>query len=124
MAKFTIPGRLPSLNEQFRTGSVRSRFYRSRLRQEHKAYIGSWIVASKVPVFGEPVDVRIRWVEKDKRRDYDNISSGAKMILDALVKTNRIKGDSRKWVYPVVHEYAIDKSNPRIEVTIDVHLEA
>ncbi len=119
MAKFTIPGRLPSLNVQFK--AFRGRFTSSRKRQESKFWVGSWIIAARIPVFKVPVDVTIRWIEKDRRRDYDNVSSGVKVILDALVKTGRIPNDSRKWVYPVVHVHELDKKNPRIEVTIDEH---
>lgn len=119
MASFTIPGRLPSLNQQFRVPKYR--FGRSRERQAQKRYVAGWILASGVPKFEAPVDVRIRWIEKDRRRDYDNISSGAKIVLDALVATARIPSDSRRWVWPVVHEFEIDPKSPRIEVTIEEH---
>lgn len=122
MARFIIPGRLPSLNEQFKVG--RWRFTASRKRQASKRMVGDWINAAKVPEFKVPVDITIRWVEKDRRRDYDNISSGAKVLIDALVITGRIPNDTRRWVYPIVNEFAIDKDNPRIEVTIVEHKDA
>jgi Holliday junction resolvase RusA-like endonuclease len=117
VARFTIPGRLPSLNESFKVG--RFRFTSSRKRQWQKRWVGDWIIAAAVPIFTRPVVVRVRWVEKDRRRDYDNIAAGVKVILDALVKTGRIPNDGRKWVAPVVHEFEIDKKNPRVEVEIN-----
>lgn len=117
MPKFQIPGRLPSLNQSFRVG--RYRFGGSRQRQVAKLYVAGYIWEAKVPKFAGAVDVTVRWVEKDRRRDYDNISAGVKVILDALVATERIRGDSQKWVRPVKHEFSIDKKNPRIEVEIN-----
>lgn len=121
MARFTIPGRLPSLNTQFKVGKYR--FFASAKRQQQKRWLAGWILAAQVPIFKSAVDVRVRWVEKDKRRDYDNVSAGIKLILDALVATGRIPNDNRKWVYPVVHEHDVDKKNPRIEVEINEHQE-
>lgn len=116
MATFTISGRLPSLNQSFRVG--RYRFGGSKNRQAAKLYVAGHIWDAKVPKFPGAVEVTVRWVEKDRRRDYDNISAGVKVILDALVATERIKGDSQKWVRPVKHEFSVDKNNPRIEVEV------
>jgi Holliday junction resolvase RusA-like endonuclease len=119
MARFTIPGRLPSLNESFKVG--RYRFGASRKRQIQKKWVGDWIVAANVPIFKCQIDIVVTWVEKDRRRDYDNISAGIKVILDALVKTGRIPNDGRKWVAPPIHLFQIDKKNPRVEVEIREH---
>ena len=120
LAQFTIPGRLPSLNQSFRVGKWR--FKQSRERQKQKRAIATWILAAGVPVSSVPVDIKVRWVEPNRRRDYDNIASGVKVILDALVACQRIPNDTRKWVYPVVHEHDVDPRNPRIEVTICEHV--
>ncbi len=117
MVTFKIPGRLPSLNQSYRVG--RYRYKRSHDRQNQKRTIAGYIWDAQVPKFTRPIHVAIRWVEKDARRDYDNISAGAKVILDSLVATEKIPNDSRKWVDPVSHEFAVDKENPRIEVTIN-----
>ena len=45
--------------------------------------------------------------------------SGAKFILDALVRQQRIVNDSQKWVTQLTDSYDVDKMNPRIEVTIE-----
>jgi len=113
---FTIPGRLPSLNRTLKIG--RWRFSQAFKRRKAKNLVVGWVRYAQLPRYQEPVQIRIRWVEKDRRRDYDNITAGTKFILDALVLTGRIPGDSQKWVAPVAHEFAYDKNNPRVEVTI------
>lgn len=42
--------------------------------------------------------MRFEWHEKTQRRDYDNIASAKKFILDALVKNGVLVDDSRKYV--------------------------
>ena len=117
---FTIPGRIPSLNVITRNErNPRYRFYGSRQRSLHKRRVATWIIAAGVPHFKTQVEITVKWVELDRRRDYDNISSGVKVILDALVATQRIPNDSQKWLRPVKHEFDYDKKNPRIEVTIE-----
>jgi Holliday junction resolvase RusA-like endonuclease len=60
-----------------------------------------------------------RWIEKDLRRDPDNICAGAKFVMDALVELGRIPGDTRRWVKGISHEFPDpDAKNPRIEITI------
>src|SRR5229473_908038 len=113
---FTIPGRLPSLNVTLK--AHRYRFLESLKRQRQKRNIGSWIVASRVPCYRVPVDIHIRLVESNRRRDFDNIRSGAKVVLDALVATNRIHNDGQRCVSSLTDSFDVDKANPRIEVTI------
>ena len=62
--------------------------------------------------------VMFDWYEKDRRRDLDNIYSGKKFILDALVKCGVLQNDTQKWVIGLVDRIHTDKRNPRIEVTI------
>ena len=47
----------------------------------------------------KPVFMEYTWVEKNRRRDLDNISSfGRKVIQDALVETGVLKDDGWKYV--------------------------
>ncbi len=96
----------------------RYRFSQARRRRGFKRRIELWILYSQVPKFETPVRVHFKWVEKDRRRDYDNIMHGSKLILDALVNQKRIVNDSQKWLEPPTHSFAVDRANPRIEVTI------
>ena len=65
-----------------------------------------------------PVYIEFLWIEKDRRRDLDNIYSGKKYILDALQTAGVIPNDSQKYVIGLVDMVAFDKANPRVEVTI------
>lgn len=113
---FVMTGRLESLNETLKI--PRFRFTQAKRRRMFKRHIGQWILYSQVPKFTTPVSIHFRWVEKDRRRDYDNIRAGSKLILDALVRQERIVNDSQAWLRPPTDSFEVDKTNPRIEVTI------
>jgi Holliday junction resolvase RusA-like endonuclease len=116
---FAMQGRLESLNTTERDQrNPYYRFYAARKRKMIKRHIAQWIIYSRVPKFEVPVRIHIQWVERDRRRDLDNIRAGSKVLLDALVKMGRIKNDSQKWVVALTDSYQIDKANPRVEVTI------
>ena len=67
----------------------------------------------------KPVFMKYLWVEPNKRRDLDNISSfGRKVIQDALVDTQVLKNDGWKYIVGFSDEFDVDKRNPRIEVLI------
>lgn len=118
MQKFTIPGRLPSINEY--SYAERSHWSRAAaLKKQHEEYI-QWIIkkANVVP-FLRAVNVSIVWFEKTNRRDFDNVTFGVKVILDAMVKIGIIPDDGNKWIKSIKHEKQVDKINPRIEVILE-----
>ena len=70
------------------------------------------------PVNGKVV-ITISCYEPNARRDDDNVTSGAaKCILDALQHQRIIKGDGQKYVRCVKRPAAVDRVNPRVEITI------
>ena len=68
--------------------------------------------------FDVPVEVKFLWVEKDRRRDKDNIRAGAKFVLDSLVLAEIIPNDNWKWVVNLFDEYMVDSAKPGVHVTI------
>lgn len=61
------------------------------------------------------------WVERNKRRDKDNISSfGRKIIQDALHEAEVIENDGWKEIAGFSDKFAVDRRNPRVEVIISV----
>ena len=68
----------------------------------------------------EPVIMRYTWVEKNQRRDKDNISSfGRKVIQDALVKDLKaLRNDGWANIDSFSDRFMVDKSRPRIELEI------
>lgn len=65
-----------------------------------------------------PIKIKIDWYEKNRRRDIDNITFATKFILDGIVKTEILQDDSQKYINEIEHHVYIDKSNPRIEVSL------
>ena len=117
--KLIIPGRLPGLNEY--VDDARSNRYQSA-RAKHKAQvdIGRAILSQLGAVrLTEPVRIYFLWVEENKKRDKDNVAFAKKFILDALVKAGVLRNDGWKHVDSFADSFAIDKKNPRVEVTIE-----
>jgi len=115
---FTVEGRLSGLNEI--VNAARSNRYAGAQQKKRETTRCQWaILAASVPRFVAPVRVAFKWIEKDLRRDPDNICAGAKFCLDALVENGRIPNDTRRWIKGITHEFPeVDKNKPRVEVQI------
>lgn len=109
--RFIISGRLPGLNEY--TRACRSHWSKgSKMKRQVEEEIGWHILAARSahelrPVH-VPVVVQIEWHESDRRRDFDNIVSAKKFILDAMQKMGIIPNDDRKHVRQVSDEIVDD----------------
>ena len=113
---FTIPGRLPGLNE-VTNANRRNRFVGAKLKKDTEDYISLYI-KSQCSLKFEVVSIQYDWYEKDKRRDIDNVSSAKKFINDAMVKCGVIPNDDQRHVKGFTDNFYVDKDNPRIEITI------
>ncbi len=102
MIKFTIPFRLPSLNE-----------YIDKLK--HNKYIGNkfkqdtddsiiWVLTSVKEKVTGPINIKFTWYEQTKRRDKDNVMSAKKFILDALQKSGILPNDNNKFINSITEE--------------------
>ncbi|WP_407453518.1 RusA family crossover junction endodeoxyribonuclease [Methanobrevibacter sp.] len=116
--KFTIHGRLSSLNEY--TLSCRANMYGANsLKKKNQKLIFEAIREAKLkPITNYPVTLKITWYEPNKRRDIDNITFATKFIQDALVEMGMLEDDSQKYINGLEHQVLVDKENPRIEVKI------
>ena len=117
--KLIIPGRLPGLNEYI--AAERSNRHMGAKMKADSGNIVS--VETRRCMRGvrieRPVFMEYTWVEKNRRRDLDNISSfGRKVIQDALVASGVLKDDGWKYVVGFSDRFEVDKDNPRIEVRI------
>ena len=65
------------------------------------------------------VFIQFEYVEKDKRRDPDNIAGIKKIILDALVYFGAIKNDGWKQVAGWADEFTVSKNEPGIFISIN-----
>ena len=112
-----IPGKLPGLNEVI-NANRRNKYAGSTLKKDVEESIIPYIKSQCRQSF-ERISISINWYEPNQRRDYDNISSATKFILDSLVKCDVIPNDGWRNIVPDLHHrFYIDKENPRIELEI------
>lgn len=117
MIKFTIHSRLPSLNDVISDNRA-NRYKGAKLKKDTEALIIAEIKTQKVqPVTDYPVEVFIRWVEPNRKRDVDNIQSSKKFILDAMVKAGVLVNDSQKYVAQV-HDFVEVGDSTKVEVEV------
>lgn len=117
--KLTIPYTLNNLNDYIAAERT-NRHKGAKMKADNEKIVAVAIrqcmrgVRIEKPVFMEYI-----WIEPNKRRDKDNISSfGRKVIQDALVSTEVLKNDGWKHVVGFSDRFEVDKNNPRIEVMI------
>ena len=105
MIKFTISGRLPSLNDYINV-CRHNKYKAATFKKRIDTQIISEIRKQRIGKAKTPVYIEFLWVEKDRRRDLDNIYSGKKYILDALQTAGVIPNDSQKYVMGLVDTVA------------------
>jgi Holliday junction resolvase RusA-like endonuclease len=115
---FTIPGRLPGMND-FIGAMNNNRWKGADLKRKETRRCAMAVVG--LPPIRKPVKLSIEWIERDARRDLDNIAAGGtKVLLDGLVSAGILPDDGRKWVRGISHSFPEpDGRNPRVEVTIE-----
>lgn len=92
-----IPAKLPSLNELI-AANRRNKYMGAKLKRETEEFIAQYIKINKIRPVERPCVVHMVFHEPTRKRDADNVESAKKYILDALVKSGIIKGDSPKYV--------------------------
>ena len=118
-ARFTIHGRLPGLNE-YVAAERANRYKGANMKRDAQAVV---IMAIRQQLrgvhFTRPVRIAYTWVERDRRRDLDNVAGfGHKVIQDALVSAGVLKDDGWDEVVAFSDGFAVDKKRPRIVVDI------
>ena len=115
---FTIPQtNFPGLNEIIKMAKAHPMAY-STMKKQWGELVQAHVRLAKLKPMKGPVQIHLTWVEKARRRDPDNIRAGSKFILDALVKTNVLPGDSLKTVWGISDSFLVDKDNWRVEVLV------
>lgn len=103
MVRFTIPYRLPGLNEYTRENR-RNKYGGNKVKQEAEEGI-MWILKSVKTQIDKPVRIKFTWYEQTKRRDKDNVAFAKKFILDALQKSGVLKNDNNKYILGFQDEF-------------------
>lgn len=93
--RITIRYKFPSLNDYIRACRG-NRFGGAAMKRNVQSDISFYI--AKMPRFEKPVTIDFTWIEKNKRRDYDNVAFAKKFILDAMVEQGKLPDDNRKFV--------------------------
>lgn len=121
---FVIPWTLPGMNE-YTAAKNYSRYCGNTFKKDVEDGILACLHAAfpAGTVFNHKVTVEIHFVEKDRRRDYDNIRAGTKFILDALQRRGILRGDGQKYLFPTKDVFSVDKEHPRVEVTLTPNLD-
>lgn len=123
---FTIPGRLPSLNDLIHAMN-HNRFAGAKVKREAETLVAYAARAAHVKPLSGAFRISVTWHEPNNLRDRDNVVSGVKFILDALQPMSRrhprgigiIPGDGAKHMPQApAHDVQVDRANPRIVVTL------
>ena len=72
---------------------------------------------NKIPYMFEYLEIELEWYKAKRNKDPDNIASGVKFILDALIKENVIINDGWKQIKKITHTFNFSKEN-KIKITI------
>lgn len=107
--------KLPSLNEYVNL-CRRNRYESADFKKKIEKSISQYL--KRLKVFKCPVIVHFTWFEKDMRRDADNIAFAKKFILDSLVKSGKLKDDSRKYVVGFTDQFK-KADHTKVEITVE-----
>lgn len=120
MNRFVIKARLPGLNELIAANRA-NRYKGAAMKKEVDTLIRFSIRSALRK--GEcypvtlPAAVMIHFQERNRRRDLDNIFSGAKFILDAMQREGLIKNDSQKYVRILAYSFEVGETD---EITVTI----
>lgn len=115
---FTIPTTLPTLNEIIDTAKFKKGKYGAyrRMKSEY-----DFVVRTACPHTDFMLEyirhINVLWISKDKRTDKDNIRAGMKFILDGI-QGKLLTKDGYNNIGAFSDSFELDKSNPRVVVTI------
>ena len=115
ICRVEIPIKLPSCNEYINACRT-NKYVGAKMKAETEQVIGIYI--ARLPEFIKPVKIHFHWVEENKRRDLDGICFGKKFILDALVKSGKLKDDNRRFVTAFTDTFSYGKT-AKVILTIE-----
>lgn len=93
-----IPMKLPSINEYIAACKIQKGKWNkgNQMKQDYQKEMIPFF--KDIPEYTEAVKIDFTWVEKNRKRDLDNICWAKKFILDALVQAGKIPDDSQTYV--------------------------
>ena len=116
--KLIIPGLLPGLNE-YSTLERRNRYEAATMKRQAECVVMAEARRQLRSLrITNPVAMDYHWIERNRKRDKDNIAFAKKFIQDALVKVGVLKNDGWAEIDHFTDNFAVDPRRPRIEVII------
>ena len=113
----SIKGRLGGLNKHIQKGKRNPHEYASWKKEQKNRVVAEIGIADIDPV--PACHLVIRYFEKSRRRDPDNIiGGGQKIIIDALVDAGILEDDGWRCIWGVDSKVIKGADNPRVEVDI------
>lgn len=105
--RFFISHKFPSFNDYI-SAMNRNRFKGNQMKQELTSLVAWECRKNKVKKFNQ-VKIYFKWIEKNRRRDPDNLTANSKFVLDGLVRAGVIKDDGWDYVKGLYHDWEIGK---------------
>lgn len=112
--KIVIPGTMPGFNEIVKAAKSHYHAY-NNMKQDNTDLV-AW-KSKKIPG-KKKIFLNITWIEKNRRRDPDNIAAAVKFIWDGLVEAGVINNDGWNQNGGWSNHFEVDKNNPRIEIEV------
>ena len=94
-----IPIKFPTLNDFIDACKIQRGHWNkgNQMKQDFQQTL--YFYLCKLPELKTPVSITFVWIEKNKRRDLDNVSAvGRKFILDTLQLCGKLKNDNLNYV--------------------------
>lgn len=87
----------------------KNKFAGSKMKRDIESDI-AWFIDA-MPVYQKPIKIHFHWIEKNWKRDADNICFAKKFILDTMVSEGKISNDNRHHVTAFKDTFETGKEN-------------
>ena len=114
--RLIIQGKLTTLNEYISAERGNKFAAAKHKKEETELVYYSCVEQGLAHHLQQPCTVVFYWYMENKRKDLDNISFGAKAILDGCIQAGVLYDDGYEWIRGIQHYYRLDKENPRVVV--------
>jgi Holliday junction resolvase RusA-like endonuclease len=113
-----LKGVLIGLNE-YVTAERSNKYKASEIKRQTEHFIACEIRKQlKNKKVKTPVFIKYTWIEKNKKRDKDNIAFAKKFIQDAMVKSGIIENDGWGEIAGFEDNFKVDKENAGVIIEI------
>lgn len=112
--KFTIYNKFPTCNEYI--DACRTSVYKgAALKKKHTdltaVFTRDWLEKKRISQFNNKINIEVTWIEKNRKRDPDNVYFGIKFVLDGLVKGGLLPNDTQEYIGKISHEILVEKNS-------------